>query len=220
MSLFDSVDDYYDGVIRQCGELEWIELYGSKRPYALMREMLEDNDHAMSFHLHLPEEEICLSFPSYALIASENTMARTIQCAYEGGGYAYRNCVHKKEIRYREYDRLFSFMEHDDPSFAAIIATDRLLYPHDLDEAAQTRYTEFLRGHAKEALDLFIRRGQIDRVRMITEKGLADENAIAAALRTASDLKETAICALLMESGRQNKKQETGLGLSLELEDW
>ena len=220
MTLYDSVEDYYDGVIRQCGELEWIELYGSKRPYALMREMLEDNDHAMSFHLHLPGEEICLSFPSYALIASENTMARTIQFAYEGGGYAYRNCVHKKEIRYREYDRLFSFMEHDDPSFAAIIATDRLLYPHDLDEAAQTRYTEFLRGHAKEALDLFIRRGQIDRVRMITEKGLADENAIAAALRTASDLKETAICALLMESGRQNKKQETGLGLSLELEDW
>ena len=202
LTIYDSVEDYYDGVIRQCGELEWIELYGSKRPYALMREMLEDNDHAMSFHLHLPEEEICLSFPSYALIASENTMARTIQFAYEGGGYAYRNCVHKKEIRYREYDRLFSFMEHDDPSFAAIIATDRLLYPHDLDEAAQTRYTEFLRGHAKEALDLFIRRGQIDRVRMITEKGLADENAIAAALRTASDLKETAICALLMESGR------------------
>ncbi len=220
LTIYDSVEDYYDGVIRQCGELEWIELYGSKRPYALMREMLEDNDHAMSFHLHLPGEEICLSFPSYALIASENTMARTIQFAYEGGGYAYRNCVHKKEIRYREYDRLFPFMEHDDPSFASIIATDRLLYPHDLDEAAQTRYTAFLRGHAKEALDLFIRRGQIDRVRMITEKGLADENAIAAALRTASDLKETAICALLMESGRQNKKQETGLGLSLELEDW
>ena len=89
ITLHDSVEDYYDGVIRQCGELEWIELYGSKRPYALMREMLEDNDHAMSFHLHLPEEEICLSFPSYALIASENTMARTIQFAYEGGGYAH-----------------------------------------------------------------------------------------------------------------------------------
>jgi hypothetical protein len=80
------------------------------------------------------------------------------------------------------------------------------------------RYTEFLRGHAAEALDLFIKRGMIDRVRMITEKGMADENAIAAALRTASDRKETAICALLMESGRKVNKQDTGL--SLELEDW
>lgn len=217
MTLHDSVEDYYDGVIRQCSELETIELYG-ERPYALMKEMLGDNDHAMSFHLHLPAEEICLSFPSYALIASENTMARTIQFAYEGGGYAYRNCVHKKEIRYREYDRLFSFMEHDDPSFAAIIATDRLMYPHDLDEVSQRRYTEFLRGYAAEALDLFIKRGMIDRVRMITEKGMADENAIAAALRTASDRKETAICALLMESGRKVNKQDAGL--SLELEDW
>lgn len=217
MTLHDSVEDYYDGVIRQCSELETIELYGES-PYALMKEMLGDNDHAMSFHLHLPAEEICLSFPSYALIASENTMARTIQFAYEGGGYAYRNCVHKKEIRYREYDRLFSFMEHDDPSFAAIIATDRLMYPHDLDEVSRMRYTEFLRGHAAEALDLFIKRGMIDRVRMITEKGMADENAIAAALRTASDRKETAICALLMESGRKVNKQDAGL--SLELEDW
>ena len=217
MTLHDSVEDYYDGVIRQCSELETIELYGES-PYALMKEMLGDNDHAMSFHLHLPGEEICLSFPSYALIASENTMARTIQFAYEGGGYAYRNCVHKKEIRYREYDRLFSFMEHDDPSFAAVIATDRLMYPHDLDEVSQMRYTEFLRGHAAEALDLFIKRGMIDRVRMITEKGMADEDAIAAALRTASDRKETAICALLMESGRKFNKQDTGL--SLELEDW
>lgn len=217
MTLYDSVEDYYDGVIRQCSELETIELYGES-PYALMKEMLGDNDHAMSFHMHLPAEEICLSFPSYALIASENTMARTIQFAYEGGGYAYRNCVHKKEIRYREYDRLFSFMEHDDPSFAAVIATDRLMYPHDLDEVSQMRYTEFLRGHAAEALDLFIKRGMIDRVRMITEKGMADENAIAAALRTASDRKETAICALLMESGRKVNKQDAGL--SLELEDW
>ena len=76
MSLFDSVDDYYDGVIRQCGALEEITIRGSGRSFTLMKEMLEDNDRAMSFHLYLPEGEIRLSFPDYALIASENTMAR------------------------------------------------------------------------------------------------------------------------------------------------
>ena len=218
MNLYDSVEDYYDGVIRQCTDLEEIEIRLGGQSYALVKDMLSDNDHAMSFHLLLPGEEIRLSFPEYALIASENTMARTIQFAYEGGGYAYRNCVRKREIRFREYDRLFSFMERDDASFAAVIASDRLMFPHDLDEVSQMRYTEFLRGHAAEALDLFIKRGMIDRVRMITEKGMADEDAIAAALRTASDRKETAICALLMESGRKVNKQDTGL--SLELEDW
>ena len=218
MSLYDVVDDYYDGVIRQCSSLEEIELTADGSSYALMKEMLEDNDRAMSFRLRLPEEEIRLSFPDYALIASENTMARTIQFAYEGGGYAYRQCIRKKEIRYREYDRLFPFMEHDDPSFAAVIASDRLMFPHDLDAGAEERYRTFLRTQAAEALDRFIRESQIERVRLVAERGLADTAALSQALVTASERKETAICALLMESGRQtNKKQQE---LTLELEDW
>ncbi len=218
MSLYDSVEDYYDGVIRQCTALEEIEIRLSGESYAIVKDMLSDNDHAMSFRLLLPEEEIRLSFPEYALIASENTMARTIQFAYEGGGYAYRNCVRKKEIRFREYDRLFSFMERDDASFAAVIASDRLMFPHDLDEAAEKHYTEFLREHAAQALERFIRSGQIDRVRLLTERGLADAEASAGALKTASELGETAICAVLMESGREaaGKHQD----LALELEDW
>ena len=218
MSLYDGVDDYYDGVIRQCSSLEEIELTADGSSYALMKEMLEDNDRAMSFRLRLPEEEIRLSFPDYALIASENTMARTIQFAYEGGGYAYRQCIRKKEIRFREYDRLFPFMEHDDPSFAAVSASDRLMFPHDLDAAAEERYLTFLRTHAAEALDRFIRESQIERVRLVAERGLADADALSQALVTASERKETAICAVLMESGRQtNKKQQE---LTLELEDW
>ena len=219
--LYDGVEDYYDGAIRQCGSLDEIELVTSGTSFALMKEMLEDNDHAVSFRLLLPAEEIRLSFPAYALIASENTMARTIQFAYEGGGYAYRQCVRKKEIRYREYDRLFPFMEHDDPSFAAVIASDRLLYPHDLDAAAEERYTAFLRTHAVQALERFIRGGQLERVRLITQRDLADERAISAALETASQRKETAICAVLMESGRRIKETSGApRTLSLELDDW
>ena len=218
MSLYDSVEDYYDGVIRQCTALEEIEIRLRGDSYALVKEMLSDNDRAMSFHIFLPGEEIRLSFPEYALIASENTMARTIQFAYEGGGYAYRNCVRKKDIRFREYDRLFSFMERDDASFAAVIASDRLMFPHDLDEAAERHYTDFLREHAAQALERFIRSGQIDRVRLLTRKGLCDAEASAKALRIASELGETAICAVLMESGRETagKNQD----LALELEDW
>ena len=218
MSLSDSVEDYYDGVIRQCGALEEITLKSSGQSFSLMKEMLEDNDRAMSFRLVLPEEEIRLSFPDYALIASENTMARTIQFAYEGGGYAYRNCVRKKEIRFREYDRLFPFMEHDDPGFAAVIAADRLMYPHDLDDEAKRRYMDFVREHAGEALERFIRSSRADRVGFITERDLACSEAIEGALLIASELRETAICAILMESTRESAAGRSNL--TLELEDW
>ncbi len=218
MSLFDSVEDYYDGVIRQCISLEEITIRFKESSYALVKDMLSDNDHAMSFDLLLPSQEIRLSFPEYALIASENTMARTIQFAYEGGGYAYRNCVRKKEIKFREYDRLFSFMERDDASFAAVIASDRLMYPHDLDEAAKSHYTAFLRKHAQEALERFIRSRQTERVRLITENGYADAQALSGALKLASELGETAICAILMESGREAAGRAEDL--TLELEDW
>ena len=219
--LYTSVDDYYDGALRQCGSLNEIELYADGSSFTLMKELLDDNDHAVSFLLHLPDTRICLSFPDYALIASENTMARTIQFAYEGGGYAYRQCVRKKEIRFREYDRLFPFMEHDDPSFAAVIASDRLLYPYNLDAAAEERYIAFLKAHAAEALDRFIRNRQIERVRLIAERDLADEKAIRGALETAAQIKETAICAVLLESGRRRKETGGGpKGTALALEDW
>ena len=219
--LYDSVEDYYDGAIRQCGALNEFELATSGNSYALMKELLEDNDHAVSFRLVLPAEEISSSKEAEREKPSENTIARTIQFAYEGGGYAYRQCVRKKEIRFREYDRLFPFVEHDDPSFAAVIAADRLLYPHDLDAPAEERYTDFLKAHASQALERFIRSSRIDRVRLITQRELADDEAISAALETASQRKETAICAVLMESGRR-MKEKSGVpqALSLELDDW
>ena len=71
---------------------------------------------------------------------------------------------------------------------------------------------------AAQALERFIRSGQIDRVRLLTERGLADAEASAGALKIAPELGETAICAVLMESGRESagKNQD----LELELEDW
>lgn len=206
VTLCDSAEDYYDGVFRHCTSLRLIELHSGGRNYSLMKSILEDNDGSLRFLLHLPDGDVRLSFPSYALIASENTMARTIQFAYEGGGYAYRECVRKREIRYREYDRLFPFTMRDDPQMAAEIAADRLMYPHDLDENAKDLYERFLRDNASLALQLFIRNREEERVLFMTREGFPDEDAILEALRLASERNETAVCAILMDSRRQDMR--------------
>jgi hypothetical protein len=58
----------------------------------------------------------------------------------------------------------------------------------------------------------------MDKVQLITENGLADEEALSEALKLASERKETAICAVLMESGRG--REGKGQDLSLQLDDW
>ena len=55
-------------------------------------------------------------------------------------------------------------------------------------------------------------------MRIVAERGLADADALSQALVTASERKETAICAVLMESGR--KEAGKGQELSLEPDDW
>ena len=55
-------------------------------------------------------------------------------------------------------------------------------------------------------------------MQLITENGLADSEALSEALKLASERKETAICAVLMESGRGSAGK--GQELSLEDDDW
>ena len=225
IQLYDSVQDYAHGVLRHCAHLEEITLYSGGEDFSLLKQILEACEEAVSVLLCLPDGQARLAFPDYALIASENTMARTIQFAYEGGGYAYRQCVRKRGIRYREYDGLFSFMEHDDPDYAAEIAIDRLMYPRDLDERSEQTYRRFLTEHAREALSRFAAARQEARILWMMEQRLAaaDPGAVDEALRIASSLGASAICAVLMDgAGAAGLSGEGGLteagGLSLE--DW
>jgi hypothetical protein len=63
-------------------------------------------------------------FPGFNYDFVENTMARTIQFAIEGTGYAYRECVKSDVIGFREYDNLFSKVSADDKGTADTEGTD------------------------------------------------------------------------------------------------
>ena len=139
---------------------------------------------------------------------------------------------------YADYHKVDLFMEKADDEQAANAAKYREMSadPSVSKEAKDKFYNEvykpsfdryqqalvdYLKAHASQALERFIRSSRIDRVRLITQRELADDEAISAALETASQRKETAICAVLMESGRR-MKEKSGVpqALSLELDDW
>ena len=148
ITLTDSVTEYLDGTTRQCENLEEIEVTVKRSNYGIIRRILEDNDRRIIFYIHENDGDAVMVFPGFNYDFVENTMARTIQFAIEGTGYAYRECVKPGEINYREYDNLFSKASADDSVTAEKIAIARLLYPYNLSEEAKDIYENWLRDNA------------------------------------------------------------------------
>lgn len=224
MELYNTTDDYYDGVIRQCPCLREIAVH-CVRPenYVIVRSMLQDVDVTLMFRLLDPEEteRIRLTFPEYVNEAKEDTMARAIHFSIEGAGMAYRECVGKKALDLAGYDRLLGRLTDYDFDVAAQIAFGRLLYPEGLSETAREGYEAFLRENDGKALRYLIhedeRRSCVPETRLMTERGLIGENGLDAALKEAADQGRTGLCSILMEY--RGSLRESGNGaaaLSLE----
>ncbi|WP_050008331.1 leucine-rich repeat protein [Butyrivibrio sp. WCE2006] len=152
IKMSDSVTEYLDGSTRQCENLTGIEIDINRGNYQIIRRILEDNDRRLAFRMHLSGEDAFLVFPGFNYDFVENTMARTIQFAIEGTGYAYRECVKAGEINFREYDNMFSKASADDSVTAEMIAIGRLSFPYELSDDSRNNYENWLSQNALKNL--------------------------------------------------------------------
>lgn len=225
ISLFDSIDDYYDGVCRQCDSLEEVEITIERNWYEVVRNFLADTDKALRFLIHISSQEkecvdSCLSFPGYVYDFNENTMARTIQFSIAGSGYAYRECVDRRKIDYRQYDNLFSKARIDGGSICEDIAIGRLLYPVELEDRFRKEYESYIsdKGYAilerlidkaKDSHDAQELLGKVLDLRRQESTGseslvsLEDQDK---AMEHAVSLGSPRITSLLMEKGRKDSE--------------
>ncbi len=210
ISLTDSVEEYLDGGTRQCESLEEIEVTVKRDNYEVVRRILEDNDRRLSFRLHLKDGDALLVFPGFVYDFVENTMARTIQFAIEGTGYAYRECVKPHLINIREYDNLFSKAAADDRVTAEMIAMGRLKFPYMLTEDAKKIYLNWLKDNAPANLgDAMMTSGDAEvKVDFYRKRELIHESDIPGIISTAVECGKTAIVSLLMEYQRGFQKKE------------
>ncbi len=222
ISLHDSIDDYYDGVCRQCDSLTDIEMVMDRGWYEVVRNFLADNDRTLRFKLlsghdradavgTLYGETICLTFPEYVYDFNENTMARTIQFSIAGSGMFYRECVDRRNIDFRQYDRLFEKALIDGGEIAENIALGRLLYPVELADENRSMYEEFVRKNADSILKRFIESSVSEPESKDTLKDmfgygsagtLVPESALDKAIRLATSKGLTEVSAILMNSGK------------------
>ncbi len=226
ISLFDSIDDYYDGVCRQCDSLTDIEITMKRGWYEVVRNFLSDNDRTLRFMLHMPDSTACLTFPEYVYDFNENTMARTIQFSIAGSGMFYRESVDRRSMDYRQYDRLFEKAVIDGNAISGDIALGRILYPVELADGFRSAYEEYVRNNSFDILQRLIDSSQEEKESLNDLKSLLGYKACKAdaplpeplitgevidrAIKYASQKGLAEVCAILMEHGG-NTPSSTGI---------
>lgn len=168
------------------------------------------------------DKTVLLTFPEYVYDFNENTMARTIQFSIAGSGMFYRECVDRRSINYREYDRLFEKAKIDGGEAAQDIALGRILYPIELDEKYRLQYEEYIRANGTLILERLIPKAASDEearetlkkllsYRMTSENSpatfsegglLLSEESFERGIRLSSDSGLAEISAILMEYSR------------------
>ena len=216
ISLYDSIDDYYDGVCRQCDSLRDIEIVLNRGWFEVVRNFLADYDGNLRFMLTLPDgEKALLTFPGYVYDFNENTMARTIQFSIAGSGMFYRECVDRRSMDYRGYDRLFEKALIDGNAVSEDIAIGRLLYPAELSENFRDMYESYVSQNSESILLRLVEMAEsepetVEVIKaLLTYKknspgssSLLDGDSVDKAIKVTADKKMALLSAVLMESAK------------------
>lgn len=215
IAVYDSVEDYYDGVIKQCHSLEEVTLTQTRADYSIMKELLADTDRKLHFWI-LPQE-LSLTFPAYVYNFVEDVEARVLHHKIEGSGYPYRECVTRKGVDLLAYDRLFLQAVNDDYHTAIEIACNRLMHPAELEDHLREPYEQYLEQNAKVVLEELIGKDRLEEISYLCEACLVPEAALPDALYLASEQKKSQITAVLMEYQRQHFGRKKAQSMTL---DW
>lgn len=227
ISLSDSIEEYLDGGTRQCESLTEIEVKLERGKPFIIRRILEDNDRRLTFRIHLSDGDALMVFPGFNYDFVENTMARTIQFAIEGTGYAYRECVKSDVIGFREYDNLFSKVSADDKGTAEMIAMARLLMPYELSDEAKGAYENWLLGHALKSLTKLVKNAKQkavdaeitfedyfnnaqEHIAFYLDRKLLDKADAGKLAHIAADMGITAIVSMLMNYSKTDMDEKNG----------
>ena len=217
ISLHDGVEDYYDGVIKQCQSLSEITLHQERDSFSVMKELLADNDRRLTFTVE--PIGLRLTFPAYVYDFVEDVEARVLHHKIEGSGYPYRECVTRKGVDLLVYDKLFSHVISDDYEAAIMVALNRLRYPIELEDAAKEQYAQYLEQNARVVLLKLIEQECDEEIRYLCEECLITKDALEDGLYEAADKKLSAITAILMEYQRQHFSAYQQ-AVKMTLDDW
>ena len=166
--------------------------------------------------LTLPDgAKALLTFPGYVYDFNENTMARTIQFSIAGSGMFYRECVDRRSMDYRGYDRLFEKALIDGNAVSEDIAIGRLLYPVELSENFRDMYESYVSKNSESILMRLVESAETEaetvevikalltyKKKSPEDEPLLGRDSIDKAIRVTADKKMALLSAVLMDTAK------------------
>ena len=144
---------------------------------------------------------LTLVFPEYLENYTVNSAAHHFELSILGGGYPYHGVFRDRTLSVADYDALWNAYiarEHDEES-ALRLAYSRLRCPVQLGAAARERYAAYIRRNIRRAFSHALREKDLQGLRMLTELGGFETEALDAALEEARTLRFTEATALFLE---------------------
>ncbi len=149
LNLPGSVSDWGAGVFTGCTSLTRLKLRRGTDSKSCLKEVLFELRQTLS--AEFTDLGAKVIFPEFYEDSVENTPARIIMRQMHGCGHMYRYCFEEGRFKFREYDRLFSYMKAEENApLAARMALCRLSSPWELEREAGEAYAAYLREHPEE----------------------------------------------------------------------
>ena len=219
VSLSETLTEVGDAVFRACDALQSVHYAAPQGNFYALRALLSEPEPAFRCELKLSDGEAELYFPSFQNEFDEDTMARAIHPRIEGCGYAFRECVTRREIDFFQYDRQFERAAAAEREVACRIAIGRLRSPYRLAEVRRKAYRDYLAAESETAAELTFRDWEAshDRARLIAlltwlrREQLLSEEARRYALHEAGKAKLPELCAELMQGREQRQSTDFSL---------
>jgi hypothetical protein len=146
------------------------------------------------------EARVIFTEHDYEVVANVASMCKQFESTEIGSGKYIRYCIGIHDVDYVKYDGMFHVLLRGD-TFDTIItvAMERLMYPYALTMEAKDTYTAYIREHAFQAAEKFVRDDDMEKMNFLAGLNVLDSQTTDKLIDIAVDLGRTEYTALLMD---------------------
>lgn len=199
ITFFNHIQDIGSGAFTGCHKVHELDVTIVQENSSCLKEFLQELVEEMVVH-YRHKEYAKLVFPEYFEEGIENTPARNLSSQIHGAGLVYRNCLHRGEFKFGEYDNCFQVaLNLERPELLQELVLGRLRYPYQLQDKGRKKYETYVKEHFVEIGKKLIQEKDAEGLRWFVENYVEEENQIGKLLDEAGKRGEAECTACLME---------------------